>query len=542
MKKIVLFGLFVLSVLFVVGCLPQEVADAEGSDGAALAGQAIVGSTVCSSGSCKDTDCGKDYAVKGTVSGPRFDGRTGLTFTDLCVYGSTTKVTEGYCATSGTTSGRWYQSTYDCALQGKICRNGACVTPPAVCGNGVKEETEGCDSGSNNGVACTAGYGSSCTYCSSTCQNIELQGPWCGDGTINGAEGCDDSNTADGDGCSSTCTVEPTVACTEGTYQTSTDGTSVIVCSSGEWVDATCEDTEAEEEAEDIETEFCGKVGVEKISDICVGDTKLASTLCNDPTTASECCQTPLGTVFTNSCDGRFLLNTTTSAQCGGVSETRTIRIDCTEIALALGNYPYSPHNASTCTSLVGYDGYTTSDCASCGYSKCRSAYGQEFISKNCYSGSTFVEFVTGDGCDLTASCTETDGGNVPGTAGSVTMTLSDARSNRLSDSCSSARYGTEYYCRSTSDFKKEDFYCTTSQNCLEGACVTPTSCTDDGLANDKAVLNSVTLKVGDVDKVVNDRCIGTSSVLQVSCSGNTYVESNDYCATGTTCTNGVCS
>lgn len=35
----------------------------------------------------------------------------------------------------------------------------------------------------------------------------------CGDGIIIGAEQCDDNNTADGDGCSSTCTIEPAFFC-----------------------------------------------------------------------------------------------------------------------------------------------------------------------------------------------------------------------------------------------------------------------------------------------------------------------------------------
>ena len=41
----------------------------------------------------------------------------------------------------------------------------------------------------------------------------------CGNGTMDGVEGCDDGNVIDGDGCSSTCAIEP--QCTEGCTDTS---------------------------------------------------------------------------------------------------------------------------------------------------------------------------------------------------------------------------------------------------------------------------------------------------------------------------------
>jgi len=68
--------------------------------------------------------------------------------------------------------------------------------PRNVCGDGVvNQDSEQCDNGSNNnGSTCTPAYGNSCSYCSASCQNVTLTGPYCGDGIINGSETCDGSN------------------------------------------------------------------------------------------------------------------------------------------------------------------------------------------------------------------------------------------------------------------------------------------------------------------------------------------------------------
>lgn len=61
------------------------------------------------------------------------------------------------------------------------------------CGNGVRETGEQCDTGGNNGRVCTPVYGSNCTYCNNNCQNVTIEGPNCGDGTVDGNnEQCDD--------------------------------------------------------------------------------------------------------------------------------------------------------------------------------------------------------------------------------------------------------------------------------------------------------------------------------------------------------------
>lgn len=64
----------------------------------------------------------------------------------------------------------------------------------ASCGDGVVDTNEQCDDGNN-----VDGDG-----CSSTC-TVEA---FCGDGTLDPTEQCDDGNNQSGDGCSSTCTSE----------------------------------------------------------------------------------------------------------------------------------------------------------------------------------------------------------------------------------------------------------------------------------------------------------------------------------------------
>lgn len=110
---------------------------------------------------------------------------------------------------------------FSCGLQpGQSCtwcQVGTCqlhhdTRPIQQCGDGIVEGTEQCDAGAQNGVACTPGYGSSCTYCSPTCTNVTLQGGYCGDGTVQSPqEQCDPLSPVplpNGEVCSSSCLVE----------------------------------------------------------------------------------------------------------------------------------------------------------------------------------------------------------------------------------------------------------------------------------------------------------------------------------------------
>lgn len=83
---------------------------------------------------------------------------------------------------------------------------GACF----VCGDSnIDSPTETCDDG--NAVTEQCAYGdTSCTVCASTCTEQAGATSFCGDSTVDGANGeqCDDGGTTPGDGCDATCQIE----------------------------------------------------------------------------------------------------------------------------------------------------------------------------------------------------------------------------------------------------------------------------------------------------------------------------------------------
>ncbi len=106
----------------------------------------------------------------------------------------------------------------DCTVKpGYACNATSCHK--TVCGDGVVEGTEGCDPlPSNNDL------GDGCTpLCTAepTCPPGTASTPGgacttkCGDGLVLGTEQCDDGNAVSGDGCSSTCQIEAGFTCTQ---------------------------------------------------------------------------------------------------------------------------------------------------------------------------------------------------------------------------------------------------------------------------------------------------------------------------------------
>ena len=99
--------------------------------------------------------------------------------------------------------------TYTAGLPNFIA---SATVAPAVCGDGVVEGLEGCDdanttAGDGCSAACEIESGWSCPTPGAACSEI------CGDGLVVGAESCDDGNTTPGDGCDATCTVETGWSC-----------------------------------------------------------------------------------------------------------------------------------------------------------------------------------------------------------------------------------------------------------------------------------------------------------------------------------------
>ncbi len=80
------------------------------------------------------------------------------------------------------------------------------------CGDGVVEGKEGCDDGNTVegdgcGATCFVENGYTCSGEPSTCVTT------CGDGALAGSETCDDGNTASGDGCDGKCAIEVGYKC-----------------------------------------------------------------------------------------------------------------------------------------------------------------------------------------------------------------------------------------------------------------------------------------------------------------------------------------
>src|SRR5699024_6492710 len=99
-----------------------------------------------------------------------------------------------------------------CTLEdGYYCDTPGSPCAPTTCGNGTVEGTEQCDDGNLIPFdGCTASCTNEPSCSGGTCVAV------CGDGVIlpGGTEECDDGNTIAGDGCSPSCTTEAGFTCT----------------------------------------------------------------------------------------------------------------------------------------------------------------------------------------------------------------------------------------------------------------------------------------------------------------------------------------
>ncbi len=99
------------------------------------------------------------------------------------------------------------------ARTSSTCPTSTTATLPIVCSNvssdnGLEEITFSVTKGETYYLIVD---GISSTQKGTFTMLVDVRPPGCGDGLMSGGESCDDGNTADGDGCSSTCTIQPLV-------------------------------------------------------------------------------------------------------------------------------------------------------------------------------------------------------------------------------------------------------------------------------------------------------------------------------------------
>ncbi|MFT6397054.1 MAG: cysteine-rich repeat protein, partial [Bradymonadia bacterium] len=205
---------------------------------------AVIGDTCAQddfdgSASCGGANSGGDYAVGFTAPSPgtfRFstdndtrDFDTALYARDSC--GGTELIcnddTDGVASQVELTLDAGETVVVYVSGFGVACGNFALdvtevTVDPAICGDGAVEGLEGCDDGNTAAgdgcdAICVVEAGWDCPIGAACAET-------CGDRLIVGGETCDDGNTVDGDGCSATCTVE-SAGCPDTT--TSTVGSNI---------------------------------------------------------------------------------------------------------------------------------------------------------------------------------------------------------------------------------------------------------------------------------------------------------------------------
>ena len=102
----------------------------------------------------------------------------------------------------------FYAPTDECFLV--VCGNGTKEPINEICEDGNTANSDGCSS------TCTIETGYECDGGGYNPAAVDTCTPICGDGLRIGTEACDDADTDDGDGCSSTCVVESGFACIGG--------------------------------------------------------------------------------------------------------------------------------------------------------------------------------------------------------------------------------------------------------------------------------------------------------------------------------------
>ncbi len=172
-----------------------------------------------------DASCGLETGYvcnAGPAAGPCTSGGPGSVVTSC---GDGVVAGAEICDDANTAAGDGCDAT--CALEsGFVCTVGPAAGPcgsggpgstSAVCGDGIIAGAEACDdmntaAGDGCSASCTVESGWSCTGAPSTCTMLAA----CGDGNVDSGETCDDGNTAAGDGCDASCGLETGYVCNAG--------------------------------------------------------------------------------------------------------------------------------------------------------------------------------------------------------------------------------------------------------------------------------------------------------------------------------------
>jgi fibro-slime domain-containing protein len=164
--------------------------------------------------------CSTNLGIDAGASFTSSDG--GLTPASTVGCGDSVVGTGEQCDDGNTTSGDGCTSL--CKLElGFYCPTPGSPCSASTCGNGVLEGLEQCDDGpwvaDSTGIIKDRPY-DGCYSCQRefNCPVGAGPGPTacvavCGDGIVFPGEACDDGNATNGDGCSSTCTIEPGATC-----------------------------------------------------------------------------------------------------------------------------------------------------------------------------------------------------------------------------------------------------------------------------------------------------------------------------------------
>ncbi|MEY4722731.1 MAG: hypothetical protein RLZZ324_244, partial [Candidatus Parcubacteria bacterium] len=93
-----------------------------------------------------------------------------------------------WICTAGGTCGNGIKETGEQCDDGNKIETDGCTSQCqlSTCGDGLVNAAAGeqCDDGQSNGTRCTAEYGKSCSYCSSSCKILSMSGGYCGDGVV----------------------------------------------------------------------------------------------------------------------------------------------------------------------------------------------------------------------------------------------------------------------------------------------------------------------------------------------------------------------